>query len=85
MDNKSGQSAYYGNTAVRPPHVYSSSESQRTLAQRRLSMYQGQPPSQDGNMYRVSTQSTNVHAISEQHRARIEDELARIMAQAGGP
>lgn len=47
-------------------------------------MFENQPISQDGSTYRVSYQDTDVKANEAQHRARVEEEMARIMGPFSG-
>ncbi|KAI8266096.1 hypothetical protein K4K58_010402 [Colletotrichum sp. SAR11_239] len=73
-----------GNAADKPPHVYSSAESSRELAERRFASFDAQPSSQNGNMYHISGQSTNTTVLRKQHEKRIKDELTKIMAPFNG-
>ncbi|KAI8296810.1 hypothetical protein K4K56_000082 [Colletotrichum sp. SAR 10_98] len=79
--NVSGRS---GNAADKPPHVYSSAESSRELAERRFASFDAQPSSQNGNMYHICGQSTNTAVLRKQHETRTKDEVTNIMAPFDG-
>ncbi|KAK1463021.1 hypothetical protein CCUS01_08426 [Colletotrichum cuscutae] len=85
----SGQSAYSG-YMIRSramgvgSHKHSSKESKKELAQRRTSMYQNQPASDEPTAYGAEFRSEDVAASEARHQARAAENIARIMSQYGG-
>ncbi|KAH9234594.1 hypothetical protein K456DRAFT_1724165 [Colletotrichum gloeosporioides 23] len=80
-NNVSGRS---GNAADKTPHVYSSAESSRELAERRFASFDAEPSSSSGNTHHVSSQAANATVTREQHKTRINNELTQIMAPFNG-
>ncbi|KAK0369711.1 hypothetical protein CLIM01_12926 [Colletotrichum limetticola] len=80
----SGQSAYSGHSSPKGSHKHSSKESKKELAQRRTSMYQNQPASDEPTAYGAAFRSEDLAASEARHQARAAENIARIMSQYGG-
>ncbi|KAF6812117.1 hypothetical protein CMUS01_13136 [Colletotrichum musicola] len=74
----------YGDAAAKPTHKYSTTDSTSSTTQWRQSSFENQHISQDASAYRVSYQGTDARDSEAQHRARVEEEMARIMGQSSG-
>ncbi|KXH57304.1 hypothetical protein CSAL01_04330 [Colletotrichum salicis] len=59
-------------------------ESKKELAQRRTSMYQNQPASDEPSAYGAAFRNDNVAASEARHKARAAENISKIMNQYGG-
>ncbi|OHF00761.1 hypothetical protein CORC01_04078 [Colletotrichum orchidophilum] len=80
----SGQSAYIGHSSSKASHKYSSKESRKETTQRRTSMYQNQPASDEPSAYGATFRSGDIAASKACHQARAADNISKIMGQFGG-
>ncbi|KAK1622439.1 hypothetical protein BDP81DRAFT_400182 [Colletotrichum phormii] len=80
----SGQSSYSGYSSSKGSHKHSSKESKKELAQRRTSMYQNQPASDEPSAYGAAFRNDDVAASQARHQARAAENISKTMNQYGG-